>query len=180
MEATSALVLYNSPSEFLAGGLAPIVTLNQIAEDYGLVGRARADHLCYKCGDHASYLHLREVLEPYADYNHVAPIGGRMISYLKLREPLSTVLGPIWYIELSDQKPDGSQHEGFDHVEVYPTESSMRALAVHLEARGLQTSAGSCPTHETIDVRRIKGLKLRIEAGPLVEKIAREEMGIKF
>jgi hypothetical protein len=137
---------------------------------------ATADHLCYKCSSHDEFEKIRSWLEEETAFIYQSIISQRRIVVAKFLAPFKTALGDIWYLELSDQKPDGSQGGGFDHVEIYPTHSSVVELVTKLSARGFVLTKADRPHHMTFDGELESGLKIRLEPGPLIEKIKRGEM----
>lgn len=136
----------------------------------------KADHLGYKCSSSQEFEELRAILEHQSTFVYQSIISQRRIAIIKFVQPLSTALGDIWYLELSDQKPDGSQKSGFDHLELYPVERSVDQLVAELEQKGLIFEKTVRPHHTTFDLIISEGFKVRLEAEPLIEKIMREEM----
>lgn len=143
-------------------------------ESRRLVGRAKADHLCYKCGSRESFESIRRLLEENSLWVHQSPIAGRRIALARLNRPLETVLGQINLIELSDQKPDGSQSDGFDHVEIYATDGDYDALVRYFEQLGESVRKVERPHHVTHDIKFERGLIVRLTQGPLAEKVKSE------
>jgi len=140
-----------------------------------LSGMALADHVCYKCGSAEEFQEVRAILEKGAAYMHQAIISGRRIAYVKLAAPLPTGLGDVWFVELSDQKPDGSQSSGFDHVEIYPvTPMTYGGLVELFKKNDEQVVHVERPHHVTDDITLPSGLLVRLEPGPLIEKIKGE------
>lgn len=166
--------------DFMHGAVRYLTKFDGFAEQHRLRGYGTADHLCFKCGSHESYMGILEMLRHAKRYAYESIIGGRDITYLKLNRPLYSIVGPVYFLEISDQKPDGSQRNGFDHVEIYPSLGDMQSLVNHLRRNGARFGDGSCAHHETFDSERIDGLMVRIEHGPLIHKIVHEEMGIKI
>ncbi len=137
---------------------------------------AKADHLCYKCGNASEFEALRALFEKESVFIYQSIISKRRIAIIKFIEPLKTPLGEILLLELSDQKPDGSQKSGFDHIEIYPTSGSLDELVASLEQKGVAFEKVVRPHHTTFDSVILENFKVRLEAEPLVEKIKREEM----
>jgi len=137
---------------------------------------AIADHICYKCGSREEFEQLRLLFETHSSYIHQSPIAGRPIAYIKFLEPLNTSLGDIWFLELSDQKPNHSQVSGFDHIEIYPEQGSIETLVSDLESKGVQFKNVVRPHHTTFDTTLESGLKIRLEPEALIEKIIKEEL----
>lgn len=137
---------------------------------------AIADHICYKCGSAEEFERTRAIFESESAYIYQSIISSRRIAIVKFLKPIPTVLGDIWFLELSDQKPDGSQRSEFDHIEIYPTVGSMEGLAEDLGSKGTVIEKIVRPHHTTFDVIVEGSFKVRIEPEPLVTKIVRDEM----
>lgn len=137
---------------------------------------AIADHICYKCKSTEEFEHIRGLFESESAYIHQSIISNRRIAIVKFAKPIVTVLGDIWFLELSDQKPDGSQKSEFDHIEIYPKAGSMNLLAADLESRGVAVEKIIRPHHTTFDAVVEGSFKVRIEPEPLMTKIIRDEM----
>jgi len=161
--------------EFFKGAEPSIQTFNTFAQRHGLVGKTAPDHLCYKCGSHGSFEIMRAMFEQESQYIHQAIISGRRIAYIKLKQPIETVLGQIWFIELSDQKPDNSQTDSYDHIEVYGTQMSYDEMVAQLEQSGANVVKVERPHHTTHNVD-IGGFTFSCTQGALIEKIKSEEM----
>ena len=164
-------------SNFAEFEIAALPFINQFSA-WALAYRphAKADHLCYKCASSEVFGHIRATLETESIYTYQSFIAGRRIAILKLHQPFQTALGTIAYIELSDQKPDGSQRSHFDHIEIYPLSGTMDTLAASLESAGIALEKTVRPHHTTYDMSLDHGFSVRIEPDPLIEKIMREEM----
>lgn len=137
---------------------------------------AKADHICFKCADSAEFESMRALFESTSGFVYQSIIAGRRIAIIKLPKAIQTVLGEIWYLELSDQKPDGSQVSGFEHIEIYPTGGRMDALAEQLEKTGMIFEKVIRPHHSTYDAVLERAFKLRLEDEPLMEKIIKTEL----
>jgi predicted metalloenzyme YecM len=137
---------------------------------------ASADHLCFKCASADEFEQLRTILEKDAGFVYQSVISARRIAIVKFPRPIPTALGDIWFLELSDQKPDGSQVSGFDHVEIYPKSGGMESLGELLESKGMKLEKIVRPHHTTIDGFIEASFKVRLEPEALVSKIIREEM----
>lgn len=133
---------------------------------------ARADHLCYKCGSTEEFEKVRRLFELESEFIYQSMIAGRRIAVIKMHRSFATPLGQISLLELSDQKPDGSQTSGFDHIEIYPLSGTMDELAETLG--GFEKVVR--PHHSTYDAKVEGEFKVRLEEEPLLAKIKREEM----
>lgn len=154
----------------------PYVELfDEFVRTHALAGRAAADHICYKCESATSFEDMRRMFEGNAMYLYQSIISKRRIAIVRLQSPIETVLGPILYVELSDQKPDGSQREGFDHIEAYPTAMSYDEMVHELEERE-KVIRVERPHHTTHDIDMGNGFLFRCTQGLLIEKIKGSEM----
>ena len=119
---------------------------------------------------------MRKMFETASTFVYQSIISKRRIAIVKFVVPIQTALGAIWFLELSDQKPDGSQTSGFDHIEIYPKAGSMEDLADGLNSKGFVLEKIERPHHTTFDGFIMGDFKVRLEPEALVEKIKREEM----
>ena len=101
----------------------------------------QADHICYKCGSTESFISVRSMFESPSEIDtrgiriNQSYISKRRIALITLKELIETSAGKIGLLELSDQKPDGSQDEGFDHIEIYPTKGTYEELVTYLKIK---------------------------------------------
>jgi len=170
------MTVYLPLKEFFANLTVALVTFNAWAER--VRPAATADHVCYKCGSDKEYEHLRLLLSLQSPYTYESFVSLRRIAVVRFspsKMPTSPI-GPFTHLELSAQKPDGSQVSGFDHVEIVPEDGNMTALAEELCRTGLLFHKAERPHHETYDAKLPGGLKVRIEAEPLINMIKRDEM----
>lgn len=137
---------------------------------------ATADHICYKCASSDEFESMRQLFESSSTFIYQSIISHRRIAIVKFLEPIQTSLGPIWFLELSDQKPDGSQKSEFDHIEIYPNVGTMDDLAAALESKGEKLEKIIRPHHTTFDAFLEGTFKVRLEPDALIGKIKREEM----
>lgn len=158
---------------FYADAWPLLEKLESFVREHGLEDAAAADHICYKCGSRESFERIRALLEPEAHYVYQSFISGRRIAIVKLKRCFTTALGDACVLELSDQKPDGSQHDGFDHVEVCPAEYD--EFVNLLKNKELEVREVVRPHHTTHDVA-LGEFVFRLTREPLLEKIKREEM----
>lgn len=139
-----------------------------------------ADHISYKCAHRDEFERIRWLFEDEGASHWTARVSGRSISYIILPKPIPTALGNIRYLELSDQKPDGSQKSGFDHIEVYPLDCDrpLEEIVLLLNALGVsKVSFTNRPHHPTYDlVINEAGFELRLEKEALIETIVRREI----
>lgn len=152
---------------------------------------AFVDHIGFKCSSREEFTFLRDMLDPVRRFRYESTISGRTIAIIAFerdapampkgwkRTPGHTLLGMVNYLELSDQKPDGSQRSGFDHFEIVSRAGTPEMMATHLSKidSRYQFFPSGRAHHPTYDMRIPgSGLKIRIEPEPLIEKIRREEM----
>lgn len=149
--------------------------------------RISLDHIGYKFQSSEKYEEARRSFEYDSSYVYTSIIGGRRISYVKLNRPFDIASGRIDFLELADQKPDGSQIDGFDHIEIFPsTKSSLEESAgrstdisgVLPLLRGIgpvvRNENGSSSTYDL----QLDGFKVKLRTRPLIEKIVLKEMQI--
>ncbi len=141
-----------------------------------LVGLCVPDHIGYKCNSAQEFESLRQLLEPKSFFVYQSYISARRIAVFKLQVPLYTTLGEIHFLELSDQKSDGSQVSGFDHIEVSPANQSFETVVDKLFSQNIQLQKSERPHHTTWDLALSENFKLRIEPEPLIQKIKQQEM----
>lgn len=161
--------------DFYAGATPFVRLFDAFVEKNGLETKAQADHICYKCDSSDSFEYLRRLFEPVAPYLYQALIAGRRIAVIRLPRPIPTLLGPIHFLELSDQKPDNSQTNRFDHIEAYPVSWSYDELVSHIAERETVVKADR-PHHPTHDIVIGDSFLFRCTREPLIEKIIREEL----
>lgn len=165
-----------STAEFFRGAEASIASFNTFAIVHELSHRVVADHICYKCASATSFEAIRKMFEAESAFIYQSIISKRRIAIIRFHTAIETALGPIQLLELSDQKPDGSQTEGFDHIEIYPSSGSTNDLVAHLRSKDVTVKTHVRPHHTTHDLVLENGFKVRIEDEPLLQKITREEM----
>lgn len=174
---------------FIKQSAVLVAAFNAWAKNFGVVnvpGGNRAefvlaapDHICFKCRTGPEYQHMKRMLEVSTEgFLHESMISGRLISIIELSKPIVTNLGDIYVVELSDQKPNGTQIGGFDHIEVYPLESlTLDEFANKLNLRGAKFDRIERPHHTTYDmVLPGTNFKVRLEPEALITKIKRDEL----
>lgn len=161
---------------FFASATTSVAAFDAFANDHQLTERAKADHICYKCGSTERFEAIRATLETESVFVYQSIISGRRIAIIRFREPVKTALGDIHVLELSDQKPDNSQVDGFDHIEIYPTHGSTDDLVDYLRGEHVVIDTVSRPHHTTHDTVLEIGFIVRVEDEPLLEKIRKSEM----
>ncbi len=161
--------------EFYEQSQGLIDAVNAFDSRYSASAFAEIDHLCYRCGSHESYLALKELLWPVTVYRYESPIGRRAISLIRLKRTVPSQFGPIHFLELSDQKPDHSQVDGFDHVEIYPKVGSVSSLEHRFANLGTRFEKTVRPHHTTYDLKLPGSFSLKLCDEPLIEKIKENE-----
>lgn len=159
-------------SDFFLEAKPLVEAFDRYVNERGLGLVALPDHICYKCSTVEEYEKIRSLLETESIFVYQSWIAGRRISVVKLKEPISSAMGSIHYLELSDQKPDGSQKSGFHHIEIYPTSVSYQELIDKIGS-GQEVVR---PHHTTWDISIGQDFFLRLENEPLIDKIKKEEM----
>lgn len=104
--------------EFYKKGEAKVVSFNVYTSKYKEMVDGVADHICYKCSSKEEYEAIRSLFEDQGVSFWQSYISGRRIAVVQLPKEFHTHWGPIRYLELADQKPDGSQKSGWDHIEI--------------------------------------------------------------
>jgi predicted metalloenzyme YecM len=174
---------YNGPDtleEFLKDASICIKVFDAFAQSRKIAGLAYADHICYKCDSKRVFESVRAMFEEHSIFIYQSIISERRIAYIKLRGSLPSILGPIRYVELSDQKPDGSQKNGIDHVEVCPAQkitpggASYTMLVQRLQETSMVREVVR-PHHTTHDIDIGDDFIFRCAGEPLIDKIKREE-----
>lgn len=153
-----------------------ISAFNNFIEKHNLQSRVRADHFCYKCADSATFEALRKILETESDFIYQSIISQRRIAVIKLKKGIETSAGPLHLLELSDQKPDNSQVNSFDHVEICAVNESYENLVESVIQRGENVIEVKRPHHTTHDLMIAERFSLKFSRGPLIDKIKAEEM----
>jgi predicted metalloenzyme YecM len=161
--------------EFYAGSEKFISLFNVFVDKHSLRGRAGVDHICYKCGSKESFESLRQLFESESEYIYQSIISGRRIAIIRFKQGIETALGTIHFLELSDQKPDNSQHDGFDHIEAYAVGRTYDDMVEEFEATE-EVVKVERPHHTTHDIDMGGGFLFRCTQGPLIEKIKSTEM----
>ncbi len=168
--------MISSIADFYNQSENSVRTFNEFVSNNDLHAATEVDHICYKCSSSDSFEHVRKLLEHESEFVYQSIISKRRIAFIKLKKGIVTSLGTIWFLELSDQKPDNSQEEGFDHIEIIPTEQSVSEFAELLQKAGLKIEKVVRPHHTTYDLELPDGFSIKLSTEPLVEKIRREEM----
>jgi predicted metalloenzyme YecM len=167
-------MMISSLVEFFEEAKTYIEHFDAFAHKHSLQNTAQADHICFKCDSVKSFEYIRRLLESESKFLYQSIISNRRIAYIGFKSPIETVLGPINYLELSDQKPDGSQKEGFDHIEVYPTVDSYKVFVERFKETETVVHVAR-PHHTTDDIEIGGGFLFRCTQGPLIEKIKKDE-----
>ncbi len=162
-------------AEFYEGAGEYVGSFNTFAQKHGLVGRVQADHLCYKCDSSDVFEAMRAMFEGSSEYMYQSIISKRRIAVIRLKTPIQTILGDIFFIELSDQKPDGSQTNRYDHIEAYPVGWTYDEMVAEL-AKTEAVEKVDRPHHSTHDIDVGNRFLFRCTHGKLIEKIKTEEM----
>ena len=165
-----------SVDDFYNGSQDIVKVFDDFSATHHLTDKGKADHICYKCSSSESFENIRRMFEPKsrARWVYQSIIAGRRIALIRLVRPIETELGEVDVLELSDQKPDGSQSEGFDHIEVYPVYVSYDRLVSYLRERKLEVKEIVRPHHTTHDILIGRGYLLRLTREGLIEKVTGE------
>lgn len=153
-----------------------VVQYNNWLEQHAFRLSIVPDHICYKCSSSQEFERMRQLFEKAGTYMFQSFISGRRIAIIKLYNNIETRRDYIRYLELSDQKSDGSQVSGFDHIEVYPASETVESLVCELAKNHVHFQISKREHYTTYNLTLEGGFKLRIEPEPLIAKIKREEM----
>lgn len=164
----------NNLEKFYADSKNLIYVFDTFVQKHKLSGRALADHICYKCESSEEFESIRKLFELESIYVHQAIISGRRIAYIKLKQGITSSLGEISFLELSDQKPDNSQTSGFEHIEIYAVGRTYDEMVSEFE-KTEEVKKIERPHHSTHDIK-VPGFIIRCTHEPLAIKIARDEM----
>lgn len=160
---------------FVASAQEKLKLFQNFASLY-LQGLCVPDHIGYKCNSAEEFESLRTLLEQESFFLYQSYISGRRITIFKLKVPFQTSFGDIHFLELADQKLDGSQHSGLDHLEVFPLHQTFENLVEKLLSQNISIAKVDRPHHVTWDISLSEDFKLRLESEPLIEKIKKQEM----
>lgn len=108
-----------------------------IAESKVETNNISIDHICYKCASSEEFEKLRNEFEFKDRFVYQAIISSRRIAYIGMQDPLNSYLGEVYFLELCDQKSDGSQIGGVDHIELIPKEIDYSELVNRFNKNGL-------------------------------------------
>lgn len=153
-----------------------ISEFNTFCDSHNLVGLVKADHIGLKCSSKEIYESQKTLFDFESKFIYQSIISNRRISVIGLNQGLSTVVGEINYLELSDQKPDGSQRDQIDHLEVIPVGIPYDQLVTLLLSKGVAISETVRPHHTTHDIKLASGFVVKLSREILIDKIKREEM----
>ncbi len=160
---------------FFSSARPLINDIELLAQTYHLTSTVCIDHIGYDCGSRAEFELIRTMFESESEFIYQSIISSRPIAIIKFKTPLMTKLGPLFYLELCDQKPMGTQVSGFDHIELAPLDGSYDELIQTLRAAHCPIEQKVRPHHTTYDLSVPHG-KVRFEPELLITKIKREEM----
>ena len=167
--------MIESIEDFFIDANTRIQKVNTFFEENNLHDWFTADHLGYKCATHEEFETVRKLFEVNSLYIYQSIISERRIAIIRLLVPIKTPCGDVWYLELSDQKPDNFFVSGFEHIEVYPRNKNIGELVKFLQEKSIRVEKIEKPHHTTWDFF-VEGFKVRIESCSLIEKIKKEEM----
>ncbi len=147
---------------------------NKFILDNNLQEIVVADHICYKCGSNESFEDWRKVFETNSKSIYQAVISKRRIAIITFRDPIKSIAGEINYLELSDQKIDNSQVEGFDHIEFFPKNKNIDEVLKIFEEKNISYEKDVKP-HITQYIINVGEYNFRLAKEKVVDKIKREE-----
>lgn len=161
--------------DFYAESEKYIKLFDAFVAKHDLAGRIGVDHICYKCESKESFEKIRFMFEDASKYMYQSIISKRRIAIIRFARGIESTAGTIQYMELSDQKPDNSQTDGFDHVEAYAVGRTYDDMVKEFEATEKVIKVER-PHHTTHDIDMGEGFLFRCTQGLLIDKIKVTEM----
>ncbi len=168
--------MIKNSDDFLEKAKKSIEEFNVFCEGVHLVDKVKADHIGYKCSSKEDFEYIRNFFEFDGKFVYQSIISNRRIAIIGLHNGVETVAGMLMYLELSDQKPDGSQVDGIDHLEIVPVDISYEELILLVKSKGYIVKEAVRPHHTTYDIVLPSGFIVRLSSEMLVDKIKRSEM----
>lgn len=136
----------------------------------------RADHIGLKCSSKALYEFQRGLFELESAFIYQSIISNRRIAIIGLTVGIKTIAGDVRYLELSDQKPNGTQKDCIDHMEVVPISLSYEQVVEQLKNKNVNLQEVVRPHHTTYDIILDSGFVVKLSRGMLLDKVKSEEM----
>lgn len=134
------------------------------------------DHICYKCESKEEFETLRSYFEFDDKFVYQSIISKRRIAYVGFGTPLTSIFGNVCYLELSDQKPDGSQKATVDHIEPISVGISYEEMLKRFTLPSTEVEETTKPHHSTHDITYDCGIKIKMNHEQLIHKIYRDEL----
>jgi predicted metalloenzyme YecM len=159
---------------FLDNSVEIVGVFNKFVIENNLQDVIMVDHICYKCESNESFEEWRKLFDFEAKNFYQAIISKRRIATVIFKQTIKTEAGEIAYLELSDQKPDGTQTEGFDHIEFVPKNKTVEDVVLILGSKNIKVVKDVKPhiTQYQIDMGKYN---FRLAEIRLVDKIKTEE-----
>jgi predicted metalloenzyme YecM len=161
--------------DFYSEAEKSVKIFDAFVKKHSVQNKIKVDGICYKCGSRETFERIRALFENHSKYIYQSIISKRRLAYIKLNRNIETTLGLISFLKLSDQKPDNSQTEGFDHIEVYPAIISYDEMVKTL-SKSEKVVRVERPHHSTDDIEITSDFLIRCSEGPLILKIRDSEM----
>ncbi len=149
---------------------------NGFCEIYELAHLLKADHIGIKCSSEEKYEFQRNLFDFESEFIYQSIISKRRITIVGLKGGLESMAGSFRYLEIADQKPDLSQVDFVDHLEVVSTSLPYDELIATLREKGVILQEMIKPHHTTYDTILPSGFIVKFSREMLLEKIKREEM----
>lgn len=164
--------MLSSKSDFYLQAKNLVTTFENLVKLLDLKEEIIPDHICYKCQDSESFEKIRSFFET-DKWIHQSIISQRRIAVIGLSQKIVTAFGDIDTLELSDQKPDGSQQNGFDHIEFLIQNLTTEKLQQIAAEKDLVFEYKFRTHHSTFDLK-FAGFIFRLTEMRLKQKIATE------
>jgi len=166
--------MFKDVSHFYECAKDAVEIFNKFILDNGLSNLVEADHICYKVSSAKNFESLRKIFERGNKWIYQAIISKRRIAIIRTDQFINTLVGDVDLVELSDQKPDGSQTDRFDHIEIYPVRITYDDLVSTLVSKGFEVKEIVRPHHTTHDIKLENGFIVRLTRDKLARKIKSE------
>lgn len=139
------------------------------------ISKMEIDHICYKCASSEEFENIKRFFEFEDKFIYQSIISKRRLAYIGLAEPLHSKFGDIFYFELSDQKPDGSQKSEVEHLEFVPEGISYEEMVNLFKNGGFLLKENIKPNH-TVYEALVPGIgEIKLSHERLVHTIYKKE-----
>lgn len=160
-------------AKFLRASTSLTKSFERFVFQNNLEEAVRPDNISYKCGTREEFEKVRSIFElRESGWMEQQIISDRRFVVLKLTTPLPTYPQPLPILKIADQKPDGSQSAGFDHIEVLPNGFHYDVLIDFLRGKGIELKEMTRSGHTTHDMQLGEFL-IKFSRESIVERMAK-------